>query len=412
MAGYDAQHVIDLLKKLSKNAPLLADAYIYGSVSSDDITQLKMLHKIGLLRPGDDADKYRIGSELKQMLNRLMCKQSHYRQLTDMGRVIDRVDDNVADYQLSIKSNQRDDADYYLQQIDDLLYDATESLNASLESMHFAIAGQFGFVMTLGAKVRENEKALDYSQKLLTELQQIDPEGCYEWINWACPSDFSRKISGFINWFHQALPRLRLIIDNMRVSLFRLRRNEKQANLLRNMARYLHLHPEFELSATLFNHQKLPATLKFSPPLALKTYVDTKNIANGEALIQIVQSLRQQKSPSVTMPREVSEVDIIETELIVIKNDYFEDQTQRLFERVIADGQAISAIDFWQTSLENWSDHEFQIDPTQWVELVFSSYCKLTLDQQLALDIQPHGVLLKGTTANYSYDDIVIKVLE
>lgn len=410
MAGYDAQQVTDLLKQLGNNASFLADAYVYGSISSDDITQLKMLHKKGLLRPTDDVGEYRVTAEIKRMLNRLMRKQSSYRQLNDMGKVIDTIDDSVADYQLSVKSNQHDDAEYYLDQIDDLLYEATDSLNVSLDSMHFAISCQFGFVATLSAKVRENEKALNYAQKLLTELQQIDPEGCYEWTNWACPSDFSRKISGFIYWFNQALPRLRFIIDNMRLSLFRLRRDEKQANLLRSMAQYLHLHPEFEISESLFSDDKLPKALKFSPALELKSYVDTKNTANESSLIGIVQSLRKQKKPSVIAAREVSTVEIIPTEVIVVKHDFFEEQTQRLFEKVIIDGKGISAIEFWEESLSIWHDTEFTIDPTQWVELVFSNYCKLTIDQQSALDIKPKGGKISGTTDNYIYHDIVINV--
>ncbi|MCK5818413.1 MAG: hypothetical protein KAH18_03995 [Psychromonas sp.] len=410
MALYDTQQVTDLLKQFGANAPLLADAFINGSVSSDDISQLKMLHKKGLLRPNDAPGEYRVASEVNRMLNRLMCKQSSYLQLTDMGKVIDSVNNSVADHQLSIKNNQHDDANYYLEQIDDLLYQATDSLNVSLDTMHSFISSKFGFVATLSAKIRENEKMLNYAQKLLTELQQIDPESCYEWTNWPCSSDFSRKISGFIYWFNQALPRLRFIIDNMRLSLFRLRCDEKQANLLRKMARYLHSHPEFELSDALFNNENLPSTLKFSPPLQLKTYVDLYNTANDSALIDIIQSLRTQKKPSSIATREVSEVDIIETERIDVKHDFFEDETQRLFEQVIIDGHAISAINFMEMSLSRWGDHEHIIDPIQWVELVFSSYCKLTHDQQSFIQIKPKAVLLEGTTANYIYSDIVIKV--
>ena len=133
-------------------------------------------------------------------------------------------------------------------------------------------------------------------QKLLTELQKIDPESCYEWSDWACPTEFARKISGFIYWFNQTLPRLRFIIDNMRLSLFRLRSDEKQASLLRNMARYLRQHPEFELSDTLYEDSNLDKRLKFSPRLTLKSYVDVKNSALEDALINIVQSLRKQSS--------------------------------------------------------------------------------------------------------------------
>ncbi len=278
--------------------------------------------------------------------------------------------------------------------------------------MHYAISSQFGFVSTLSAKVRENEKALDYAQKLLTELQQIDPESCYEWTNWACPIDFARKISGFIYWFNQTLARLRFIIDNMRLSLFRLRRDEKQASLLRNMARYLRKHPEFEISETLFEDQNLDNRLKFAPALKLKTYVDIKNSAIEEPLIKIVQALRKQAKPSALKERETASVEITSIEKIVADHDYFEEQTELLFEQAITTGQPISAINYWQNELQNSSQTAQTIEPQAWIELVFSSYCKLTLEQQDALDIKMKGVQVAGTTDNYSYSDVQIVLKE
>ena len=70
--------------------------------------------------------------------------------------------------------------------------------------------------------------------------------------------------------------------------------------------------------------------------------------------------------------------------------------------------QAVSAVDFWKTNLLLWAKINKEICPAQWVELVFSCYCKLTLEQQNALDIKPKGVVVPGTNANYSYSDIVI----
>lgn len=410
MAGYDAGDVAELLKQIGSNAQMLSDAYVYGSIAGDqlDAGKLNSLQKKGLLRPDDELGDYRITSELKRMLNRLMRKQSSYRQLTDMGKVIDILDDTVKDFQTSLRSNQQDDADYYLDQLDDLLYEAKDNLNVSLDNMHYAISSQFGFVSTLSAKVRENEKALDYAQKLLTELQQIDPESCYEWSNWACPIDFARKISGFIYWFNQTLARVRFIIDNMRLSLFRLRHDEKQASLLRNMARYLRKHPEFEISETLYEAPNLIKQLRFAAPLKLKSYVDIKNSAIETPLIELVQSLRKQSKPTALSEREKSVVEISPIEQIVVEPDFFEAQTELLFEQAIATGELTSAIHYWQNALPAWSEKNKTIEPKAWIELVFSSYCQLTNEQQAALDIKMKGELVAGTSANYSYSDVQI----
>lgn len=410
MAAYNASDVADLLRQIGAHDQLLADAYVYGSVSEQQGESRKIagLHKAGLLRPDDEIGDYRVTAELKRMLNRLMRKQSSYRQLSDMGKVIDTLDDMVIDYQTSVKSNQHDDAEYYLDQLDDLLYEAKDNLNVSLENMHHAISSQFGFVSTLSAKVRENERALSYAQKLLSELQQVDPESCYAWTDWACPTDLARKISGFVYWFNQTLPRLRFIIDNMRISLFRLRRDEKQASLLRNMARYLNQHPEFEISETLFEDEQLPPPLKLAPPMRLKSYVDTRNSELETSLVALVQALRKPTKSESTIEREVSDLELAEIQQLVIDHDFFEQQTEQLFEQVIKYGEPLSAIHYWQTALESWISAAQLIDPKEWVELVFSSYCKLTNDQQDALDIKPKGSKVAGTTDNYSYSDVEI----
>ena len=123
MAGYDCNDVADLLRQIGANDQLLADAYVFGSVQGDHVDSRKIatLHKKSLLRPDDEPGEYRVSAELKRMLNRLMRKQSSYRQLTDMGKVIDILADTVNDYRLSIIANQIDDAEYYLEQLDDLL---------------------------------------------------------------------------------------------------------------------------------------------------------------------------------------------------------------------------------------------------------------------------------------------------
>jgi len=412
MAGYDTKDVAELLRQLGANDQLLAEAYVFGSIQGDgdEAKKIAALHKKALLRPDDEPGDYRVSGDLKRMLNRLMRKQSSYRQLSDMGKVIDVLDDTVKDYRSAVISEQLEDAEYYLDQLDDLLYEAKDNLNVSLDNMHYAISSQFGFVTTISAKVRENERALNYAQKLLTELQQIDPETCYEWIDWACPVELARKVSGFIYWFNQTLPRLRFIIDSMRNSLFKLRRNEKQASLLRNMARYLQKHPEFEISEDVFEDKTLPKTLRFCNPMALKTYINVKETANEQGLIEIVQSLRKLNKQSKPKNRETSVVEVLANTEVQFNYDYFEEQTERLFESAIVSGQAISAIKYWQNALLEWHQNEQHIGPVAWVELVFSSYCKLTNAQQALIDIQPKGKQLQGISHNWSYSDIVIRV--
>ncbi|MCL1057516.1 hypothetical protein L2729_05830 [Shewanella gelidimarina] len=410
MAGFDAGQVAALLRKIGANDELLANAYVYGSIAADsqDGKTISTLHKAGLLRPDDEAGEFRVTTDFKRMLNRLMRKQSSYRQLTDMGKVIEALDETVKDYQLSVQANHSEDADLFLEQLDDLLYETKDGLNNNLDNMHYGIVSQFGFVSSLANKIRQNERYLNHAQNLLTELQQIDPEACYEWINWPCPNEFARKITGFVYWFNQVLPRLRFIIDNMRLSLFRLRRDEKKANQLRSMARFLRQHPEFDLSDNLYEQPALPEGLKLAPAMALKSYVDTRNTALEAPLIQLVQALRKQSIAQDVKERETAEIELKPIERVSYQSDFFDLQAELLFEQVITTNAPISALVFWRQSQNDWQENAHSIKPKAWIELVFSCYCKLTNEQQAAFSINMKGVQLAGTSDNFSYHDVVI----
>jgi hypothetical protein len=412
MAGFDSKQVASLLRQIGAYNDLLASAYIFGSIASDeqDTNTISLLHKSGLIRPDDFPGEYRVTTDLKRMLNRLMRKQTSYRQLTDMGKVIDAIDEVVKDYQLATKAQEQEDAEYYLDQLDDLLYETKDSLNNNLDTMHFAIVSQFGFVSSLSNKIRQNERYLSHAQKLLNELQKIDPQDCYDWLDWLCPNEFARKISSFVYWYNQILPKLRLIIDNMRISLFRLRRDEKQASQLRNMARFLRKHPEFDLDDNLFELPNLPENLKYSPPMLLRSYVDTKQTDIEQPLIELVQSLRKQTILTPLKTRTSSEVSFKAIEKIAAEEDFFEQQTELLFERVIINNIAVSALSFYQEFQNEWLEQTQTIAPKTWIELVFSCYCKLTSAQQNALNIKMKGVVVSGTTDNYRYSDVVIEL--
>ena len=96
--------VAELLRQLGAHDQLLAEAYVFGSVQGDgaDARKIASLHKKSLLRPDDEPGDYRVSADLKRMLNRLMRKQSSYRQLTDMRKVIEVLAETVNDYRLSV----------------------------------------------------------------------------------------------------------------------------------------------------------------------------------------------------------------------------------------------------------------------------------------------------------------------
>lgn len=409
MGLYDRNQVAKLLRQIGQADELLSAAYVDGSISSrsDNDSQLRALHKAKLLRPEEELGDYRLTSDLKRLLNKLLRHQSSYRQLTDMGKVMDALEDAGRDYEESYKAEQWDDAEHYLDQFDDLAYEARDSLNTSLDNMHYAISSQFGFVATLNAKVRENEKALAYAQKLLNELQQIEPEICYDWIFDAAPTEFARKVTGFVRWYRDALKRLAHVIDKMRQSLFRLRRQVKQANQLKGMARFLRQHPEYQLSEELPFSDNLPQALKLSPPLTTAGHPDVRSSAQEESLVAIVQHLRKlsQAAPEAR-GRDGVEVESEALEILGYISDWALDEVERYFEQALE--TPLSALAFWQQQQSRWLEQGWELPPQAWIELVFGYYCSLSIDLQRSLDLELEEALVDGTNNNFTYSNITV----
>lgn len=108
----------------------------------------------------------------------------------------------------------------------------------------------------------------------------------------------------------------------MRLSLFRLRRDEKQASQLRNMARFLRQHPEFEIHDNLFEDPALPEALKSAPPMPLSCYVETHNTEHEASLVAIVQALRKQVTSTPVKVRDSGEVTLIPVEKVNYQVDF------------------------------------------------------------------------------------------
>jgi hypothetical protein len=158
----------------------------------------------------------------------------------------------------------------------------------------------------------------------------------------------------------------------------------------------------------LFEEPDFPESLKFAPVMKLCSYVDPHNTAIETPLMNLVQSLRKQNNQPAHKERESAVVVISSIEKLVYESDFFEEQTDSLFEQAIETEQPVSAIAFWQEYQPDWLRQDQHIHPKAWIELVFSCYCKLTNEQQAALDIKMKGSPDPGVPDNYTYNDLEI----
>ncbi len=404
--SFDQAQVASLIRKIGSADQLLAEAYINGVIFVDEKNQpsIDSLKKSGLLRIAEHSGEFRLTIDIKRLIDRLLLRNNRYRQNTNIAKMIRNVAENIDDYRAALEKNEQDDANYYLEQIDDNLYESLELLENSLSVMFTAITSQFGFVNSLSSKIRENERALTYAQQLVAELGIVNTHDCYEWISWAAPTELSNKVIRFIDQYKSIVGRLASIVDRMKILLFTLRLQEQTANRTRAMAQFLKKHPEWQ-AREWCDESNVPVLLKRDNGLIFNTGINTKKSSQQDELIQIIQELRRQSNPikPLDSQRDAISVDTTEPEPIEYRSDYYETQIEGLFSLALEkQGHKVSALRYWQTA-------QLQIRPELWLDIVFAKYCCSQQRFKQTLEIEMDGQALLDFDGNQLITEIWLR---
>ncbi len=405
--SFDHEQIAGLIRKLASADQLLAQIYINGTVFADDDNRsaLDSLKKSGILRSADAGDEYRLTYDIKRLIDRLLLRNQRYQQNINMAKMILSVEEDIEDYRRALEQNNRDEAQYHLEQIDDTLYEAVEALESSLGVMFAAITSQFGFVSSLNSKIRQNQRALAYAQQLVQELNHVRIDDCYDWLSWsAIPPELSRKIIRFIDQYKSIVERLTGIVGRMKELLFKLRLQEQTANRCRAMAQFLRQHPEWE-PLDWSAEADLPKLLQRGAGLTLQPGINPANPVLQADLAAIIQELRRQSKPVAPLVRD-SAASPLDTRIpgrIEYDQDLYESHIESLFASALEQqGRKVSALRYWDGK-------GLEIKAELWLDMVFAQYCCLPQRMRRAIALDMQGENLEGFDGNQIIEEILLQ---
>ena len=150
------------LKLLSRHWVLLVDAYFNKDVIDEGTNPaaVNLLLSARLLRRRSAGESLRLVREMSALFGRVLQDRRRVALDPNIGSIKNRLEDNISSYKESVHRGFADDAEYYLGQIENLVGDLIDGLQASSEQFWHKINSDFGYVSSLEAKVRENDKAL------------------------------------------------------------------------------------------------------------------------------------------------------------------------------------------------------------------------------------------------------------
>ena len=405
--SFDHEQIAGLIRKLASADQLLAQIYIDGTVFAGDENRsaLDSLKKSDILRSADAGDEYRLTYDIKRLIDRLLLRNQRYQQNINMAKMILSVEEDIEDYRRALEQNNRDEAQYHLEQIDDTLYEAVEALESSLGVMFAAITSQFGFVSSLNSKIRQNQRALAYAQQLVQELNHVRIDDCYDWLSWsAIPPELSRKIIRFIDQYKSIVERLTGIVGRMKELLFKLRLQEQTANRCRAMAQFLRQHPEWE-PLDWSAEAEIPKLLQRGIGLVLQPGINPANPVLQADLAVIVQELRRQSKPVAPLVRDsaASPLDTRIPEQIEYDQDLYESHIESLFASALEQqGRKVSALRYWDGK-------GLEIKAELWLDMVFAQYCCLPQRMRHAIALEMQGENLEGFNGNQLIEEILLQ---
>lgn len=405
--SFDQEQIAGLIRKLANADQLLAQTYINGTVfaGDDNRSAIDSLKKTGILRNADTSDEYRLTTDIKRLIDRLLLRNQRYQQNINMTKLIVSVEEDIEDYRRALEQNKPDEAQFHLEQIDDTLYEAIEALENSLSVMFAAITSQFGFVSSLNSKIRQNQRALAYAQQLVQELNQVRITECYDWLGWnAMPPELSRKIIRFIDKYKSVVERLTGIVGRMKALLFKLRLQEQTANRCRALAQFLRQHPEWE-PLDWSADAAVPELLKRGDGLSLQPGINTANLALQADLAAIVHELRRQTKPVAPLARDSSATPL-DTRIpgqIEYNQDLYEGHIENLFaEALEQQGRTVSALRYWAAQ-------GLEVNAALWLDMVFAQYCCLPQRMRRAIALDMQGENLESFDGNQIIEEIMLQ---
>lgn len=371
------------------NSTMLAHAYFDGNIldNGENTALLEMLTKNGLIRPSEDDGAYILAINLKRILDKLLLRHASYRKRTDISKVMQHIDDDIKSYKRALLVGQHNEVSFYLSQIDEELYGVIYELEDSVSGLFAAITSKFGFVDSLESKIRENEKAIAYTEGLLNALADINLSEIYGWLDWDdVPAELSRKVTFFIDGYRRINRQLESAVNRMRQLLMTLRQQNEQVARLKAMSKFLKDNPIWELD-DYAEHQQVPAIFNRVSGLELSASVDISNPVQQDTLTELYQSIRSesQSDDAVTDLRQSGRIDDLEQKARQLQSDYVLAQCEDLFKQVLLNKDAaFSAIHFWQQDSQLT-----QILPKHlWLSILYNEYnkCAVQVRKAIAID--------------------------
>ncbi|MDF1694063.1 MAG: hypothetical protein P1U47_16965 [Zhongshania sp.] len=235
----------------------------------------------------------RLTKPVRELLDRHHQKERLRHLDADIGGRIDLIRRQMLMYINAVRSADRsDDIQMLLYSIREQVYELAELLKDNTRRLWYRVENDFMYVVSIEAKIAENNTAIEQAERLSEALTAINIEALYD----DCGGDRQlRQLFAVVLQDAVSSARSELIdlLVRMRASLFKFQSLARNARNVRALQRFFQHQPGYRFDH-LFESMHLPAPARLATTLLLAHTANVRNPNQEIMLSDMLQGLRRQ----------------------------------------------------------------------------------------------------------------------
>ncbi|MCC6075507.1 phosphoenolpyruvate carboxylase [Pseudomonas sp. GCM10022188] len=400
MSGNLHQAGVRFLRQLGRHAETIMDAYLAGAVGDDALepgVQERLVKDGVLYRPEPGADLH-----LRRVVRALLeeaLRDDRNRQIdANTGTTLATFKTLAAHYKEARHQGDFAAADAYLADLREHVYSFCEGLGHSVRVLWGRINNEFGYVGSLGAKIRENELAQAQVSELLAGLELIDfselaeTAGELRELRRLLVTRLQRQVSG-------CCQELGVVQGRLLELLGRFRKIQGRTRLLRGWLLHAEQQPDYRPGSHTARPE-MPQLLNLAEALIAPAAANLHDSGQEAELLALAAQIRAQREERpATAPAEAGELTLGAVESFEVQPSPIQLAVQEYLCAVIESGRPVSALTWWR-------ERELPWDPETWLYQVIGGYEALPDEQRACFQLDPDGEPHPVFSGNFIVQDL------
>ncbi|WP_416306451.1 phosphoenolpyruvate carboxylase [Neptunicella sp. SCSIO 80796] len=391
---------LTLLNAMSRHADVIMQVYLSGTLDETATTPqvVENLKKLGIIwRPEPEAE-LRLKSAVRNLLENSLHDERNRQIDANIGSALAGLKTLAGHYKEALHHGRFAESQAHINDLREHVYGLTESLGNSVRVLFSRINNEFGYVVSIDAKIRENELAQSQVSDMLSQIELFR----FDELSETAGSNRELRLLLIVTLqqaFSRVTQELSIVQARLLELLGRFREYRGRTRLLKGFILHQEQHPDFQ-PPDYTQLSKVPLLFNQASKLIQPAHADVNSVVHESVLQELVGRIKAlQRTPKTSDERKGGQINVTrQTEAPQIENQ-LKKAVEDYFCKVIDSGQRLTALDYWQ-------QQKLDCDPEVWIYRVIDGYQSLPLEEQQYFALDTNGHPHPDYSGNFIVEDV------